>query len=144
MWGIYFCIALAAIAHVSSVRTLLAENVGTWFGPWPQGMAAWLGYTLTILQCYGLAPELRPRFNWPVWSGLVMIGFYSGLLATDVSWHGAGLGNLLYASWLALIAGPIAVRSFYWSFRQERHLPMKLRLAAMVGTHLSTIRLYPK
>ncbi len=139
MWGIYFCIAAAAVTHFSAIRAVFAVAFGDWFATLPRAIAAWVGYTLTIVQCYGLAPHLRARSNWPVWSGVVMIASYATLVATDASWHMGVFGHIIYSSWLAVIAGGIAVRGFAWSFRQERHLPMKLRLAAMVGTHICTV-----
>ena len=67
-WGIFFCIALAATFRFEPVRGFLAAEIGSEFSKFPRTVISIFGYLLLVRVCYTLAPELRPRRDWPLLS----------------------------------------------------------------------------
>jgi hypothetical protein len=141
---VYFCLALAATAYYPDTQHLLETHVGAWFGSVPRVVLATTGYLLGVSIAYDFAPHLRPRWNWPLYLG-VLASVTHVLLVWTVGLGHLKLPNILQTSLLGdvvfnylilLLVARIGLPAFVWAWQQERQRPMRLRFQAMMATHV--------
>ncbi len=139
-WSIFFCIALAATFRFEPVRGFLAAEIGSEFSKFPRTVISIFGYLLLVRVCYTLAPELRPRRDWPLYLSLLTFVCYTSLVLAASSNRVAATaalftGDVIFHFHLLILAARITVPTLAWSRRQERQPPMRLRLLLMEWTH---------
>ena len=141
LWASFFCIALAATARWQPVGELISAMLGTEFSKLPKSIIALAGFFVLLRVCYVIAPDVRPKRDWPLYLCLLAIAAYSALAAASsnslVSIPMALLaGEALFHYVLLLLAVRFSIPAFAQLRQRERHPPMQLRLVFMQATSI--------
>ncbi len=140
-WLTFFCIALAATVYHPAMQSFLAAGIGEWFSTVPRVSIAIAAYLLQVYICYDFAPQVRPRWDWPFYGGLLTVGLYilimqataSGILPTLSPM--SVLADLFFNVYMELLVVLIVFPSLAAALRQERQRPMRLRFYVMWSMH---------
>lgn len=143
-WAGYFTIALASTLYNPAVQNYLNRTLGLWFNKTLYvGAMVVIIYVMWSDLCCDFAPHLRPRWNWPLYVGLLTIGA-GGLLTGAVSSGkltpafvvpGSTPAGILFAAFLMVVVGRINVPALTWAYRHEAQRPMRLRFLVMSLVH---------
>ncbi len=135
MWGVYFCIALAATLLLISKLT----QSPIWIVVSERSIVAIAGYLLTAAVCYELAPELRAYRKILILAGALASVVITLTLAADESLHTGVIGLAIFEYYIFLVVARVVIPAFAKSFEQEIHPPMRLRLLTMILTHVAVV-----
>jgi|CXWL01.1.fsa_nt_gi hypothetical protein len=143
-WAAYFSIALASTLYNPAVQNYLNRALGLWFNKTLYvGAMVVIIYVMWSDVCCDFAPHLRPRWNWPLYVGLLTIGV-GGLLTWAVSSGkltpvfvvpGSTPAGILFAAFLMVVVGRINIPALTSAYRHEAQRPMRLRFLVMSTVH---------
>jgi hypothetical protein len=141
-WFTFFCIAIAATVYHPAIQSFFATHFGAWFSTVPRVSMALAAYVVGVHICYESAPQLRPRWNWPLYGGVVTLGLYVLIVRATAAGILPGLprvsvlADLLFNAFILLIVTQIALPSIRWAHQHEQQRPMRLRFSVMWGMHV--------
>lgn len=146
-WAAFFSFAVVVTIYDPLVQDFLKGS--GWLRDIPIIALAIITYVIGTRICYGFAPALRPRWDWPLYTGI-------GALAVCVlvAWAAqtqpivsrplvdkAIFSRLIFAAFLIVVLGQVIVPAYVWAWRHEQQQPMRLRFRLIAGMH-GTIALW--
>lgn len=140
-WGALVGFAIVVTLYHPLTQKLL--DMSGWFYRVPQAVLAITVYVVGAQICYGFAPVIRPRWNWPLYVGIGVISLYIFLSWATQTWpivrplvaDNDALPCLVFSSFLLVLVCQIVLPAYAWAWRQEHQKPMRLRLQWIAVMH---------
>ena len=140
-WCAFFSFAVVVTIYHPFVQQLL--SVSGWLRDIPIIAIAIVAYVIGAHICYGFAPVFRPRWNWPLYAGImalavcVLIGWatHSWPIVSRPLTDTATFPRLVFAAFLLVVLGRIVLPAYIWAWRHEEQQPMRLRFRLIAGMH---------
>lgn len=110
-----------------------------WFSNVPRIATAIIVIILVTRFCYLLAPSVRPRWDWPLWAGVLAIGASAGTawivslpLPDGLTLARQKIPGQFFNLFTIFISLRVVVPAHQWISRREPQRVMRLRLQAMI------------
>lgn len=143
LWGAFFCIALTftfllVVRHTS----LFTAQFSIWSKEALIAITVLTGNLLGVFVCYKQAPNVRPRWNWPLYGCLLVLGIYillwiaveEYILRQSIKHYIDGIARPLFEFLVVLIGIRIILPATHWSRKHEEKTSMRLRFLFMIWT----------